>query len=662
VTIHGRPRSAQLARNTGVAPHVHDRNRGHALPSGLTDEGYDRLRAAVDRRQATRKLVPQFEQPEPAPADPYERRRFASLEEVERAGFRRVAAGYYQEFGRRTAQAGGRVAHPIWELRQADGGEGYELVRRKEERAVDLRQGNAGAGTVAAVEAGIMRVAQKARHCEKCGLGLAKDQTTSSCPRCKGTGKYKDERVNNNPKTKKTSSVAIDPERDLRRRGGPQFLVSLLQVPGGDVASRRTLFVNEPMDLEGLERLVGELKPGAMTVTHDTWTDGEWEIRVRGPKGQLIHEYESVGPDEIGGAKGQTLLDALSAVLGGAGEEMPMPEGEEMPMPEGAEGALPPEAAGAPPEAAGLPAPGPIAPSAAALRRGQRIVCVQQGQVADAVVLMVRPSEQAVDVLFSGGGEGSVPMGDVLEPELDLDFGGGGDDSPPPDDGGGGDDALIEINSDDLGAGLGGAGNDPFEVSAHAFERWAAKKLAVELSGAFRPGAKLEVTHAFPSFFHGITFPEGTELEVEGFHQPDQDQFFGFPALPDPVPGGSQFDNLRIRLTAPNGQPLLVTLGELRDHFDMARGELTYPTFEDDTERYEELESVPMGEYDEDLPELGPEEFQSMPGVGRPTVPARPPAERQTSVSRPGRTPSRAPTELYDPARSPTLLRQPRGR
>lgn len=657
MTIHGRPRSAQLARNTGVAPNVHDRNRGHALPSGLTDEGYDRLRAAVDRRQATRRLVPQTERPAPAaPPDPYERRRFASLAEVEQAGFRRVATGFYQEFGRRTAQVDARVAHPIWELRAAEGGEGYELVRRKEERAVDLRQGNAGAGTVAAVEAGIMRVA--ARHCDKCGLGLAKDQTTSTCPRCKGTGKYKDERIYNNPKTKKTSSVAIDPERDLRRRGGPQFLVSLLQVPGGDVASRRTLFVNEPMDLEGLERLVGELKPGAMTVTHDTWTDGEWEIRVRGPKGQLIHEYESVGPDEIGGAKGQALLDALSAVLGGAGEEMPMPEGEEMPPLE--EGAPPPEAAGAPPpEAAGLPAPGPIAPSAAALRKGQRIVCVRQGQVADAVVLMVRPSEQAVDVLFSGGGEGSVPMGDVLEPELELDFGSESSDAPP-DDGGGGDDALIEINSDDLGAGPGGAGSSPFEVAASTFERWAAQKLAVEFSGAFRPGAKLEVTRAFPSFFHGVTFPEGTELEVEGFHQPDQDQFFGFPALPDPVPGGSQFDNLRIRLIAPNGQPLLVTLGELRDNFDMARGELTYPTFEDDTERYEELESVPMGAYeDEDLPELGPEEFTSVPGA-RPTVPARPPAERQTSVSRPGRTPSRAPTELYDPARSPTLLRRER--
>lgn len=601
-----------------LAPNIHDRNRGQALPSGLTDEGFARLRTVLDRRRTAAPA------PAPAPAadpDPFERRRFASVAEVSAAGFRRVASGFYQE-----AQVGPKKAHPIWELRAAEEGEGYELVRRREERAVDLRRGSgAGPGTAAAVAAGIVRIA--AKKCDKCGLGLAKDQTTSSCPRCKGTGKYKDEHIRNtNPKK---ASYAIDPARDMRRRGGPEFQVSLLQTPGGDTTQRRTLFSNQAMDLEGLERLIGELKAGPMDLTFDTWTDGEWEIRVRGPRGQLIHEYESTNADEIGGAKGKGLIDTLSSIMGGGGGgesegEAPLPELEN--AMEDATGGAPPAEGAPPPDAGasgGMPEAGPLAPSAAALRVNSHVLVVKNGQIADAVVVMIRPHDKALDVVFGGGETGVVSMGDLIDPVIDMDDGGSEDDGPAPH--GSGDETIIEVGSEELDAGHGGAGHDPFD----AFAREAARRIAVDFGSAFLPGGRVDVVAPFRSFYQKQPVYPGESFMMDGFHRGQQDPEYGFQKLQDPIPGADPFKNLRIRLVSEqSGRMLLVTLEELDRYFGTAQGEAG----EGDVDSVPEMpgESV----FDESEPVLEPTLIR--PRVEQPINRPSAPAQQHTNVSRPG--------------------------
>lgn len=345
------------------------------MPSVLSDAGYSRLFGTLDlgTRPAALAYEAKTAMVKQAAAAPVaEVRRFGSVAEVE-TGFRRVASGCYVERASKTA-------HSIWELRAAEDGAGYVLVRQREERAVDLRQagasGPAGAGTSAAVASGIIR---QASH---------------------------------------------------RRVAEPVFLVSLLQTPGGDLSARKVIFANEVMGVADLERLVAELQLGPATLVHDTWSDGEWELRVRGPKGQLIHAYDSVGPEEIGGAKGQVLLDVLHGLIpgsvaedGGLGDgavgggalpgEGDVSQGEAMPpapMPE----------AGAPPPEAPMSA---VAPSAAQLQRGARVLAVKQGQVAEAVIMLVNPQQKAVEVMFGNdGAPEEVPMHDVLEvlPPLDA--------------------------------------------------------------------------------------------------------------------------------------------------------------------------------------------------------------------------------------------------
>jgi hypothetical protein len=90
-------------------------------------------------------------------------KRYASLEEVGAAGFKRVAAGMY------------RHGHGIWELRKDDGG--YALVRKREERLVDLRHAG-GVGTQAAVDSGVIRTASRNPS------GFRRVASTLGCPIC----------------------------------------------------------------------------------------------------------------------------------------------------------------------------------------------------------------------------------------------------------------------------------------------------------------------------------------------------------------------------------------------------------------------------------------------------------------------------------------------
>lgn len=141
-------------------PSAFDRDRAHGagLPVALGPDSYARIGQHLQRKQAQREAFlasqvdptvaevessPEWPQrgrttrtasvrPPEAPAT--RRKVFASVADVESAGFRRVASGVY------TAHR--KTGHEIWELRSADGG-GYHLVRKREERAVDLREAHA---------------------------------------------------------------------------------------------------------------------------------------------------------------------------------------------------------------------------------------------------------------------------------------------------------------------------------------------------------------------------------------------------------------------------------------------------------------------------------------------------------------------------------------
>lgn len=154
----------------GVSTYDEDRNRGAGLPSGLESGAYDRIAQRLEDRRARQQRwagIITGQPPAPPLAPPVhpqahqagQRRtaarqdgmqRFAAINAIAEAGFKRMAAGMYKK------------GHDIWELRHAEDGKGYCLVRKREERAVDLREmaALAGPGTAAAVATGAVRTAQ----------------------------------------------------------------------------------------------------------------------------------------------------------------------------------------------------------------------------------------------------------------------------------------------------------------------------------------------------------------------------------------------------------------------------------------------------------------------------------------------------------------------
>jgi hypothetical protein len=139
-----------------------DRNRNAGLPSGLSDASYSRIRTQLEERRARQARwagvvsgqpapVPPQQQPQPQSrqtriASSEDTKRFARVADVEAAGFKRIASCMYKQ------------GHDIWELRRADDENGgYCLVRKREERAVDLRN----AGSRAAIESGVVRTAAR---------------------------------------------------------------------------------------------------------------------------------------------------------------------------------------------------------------------------------------------------------------------------------------------------------------------------------------------------------------------------------------------------------------------------------------------------------------------------------------------------------------------
>ena len=87
----------------------------------------------------------------------------------------------------------------------------------------------------------------------------------------------------------------------------------------------------------------------------------------------------------------------------------------------------------------------------------------------------------------------------------------------------------------------------------------------------------------------GLTLPAGTTVTIEGVHPAEQDPFFGVEGLGEVVPGGTQLDNLRIRLVLDNGEMLFATPDEIAP---LALAETGREWEYDDTD----FEAVPMGD------------------------------------------------------------------
>jgi hypothetical protein len=159
--MHPLDRRAWLHYSGSVPYAERDTNSAQRLPSVLSADGYARIAETMAAKQAHRQQlraqalgytltpppVPEAPPPPVRRAPRPEVRRFASLGAVEGAGFRKCASGFYRD------------AHSIWELRPADDGSGkYDLVRKREERAVDLRE--AQTARTARRQAGMTRQAR----------------------------------------------------------------------------------------------------------------------------------------------------------------------------------------------------------------------------------------------------------------------------------------------------------------------------------------------------------------------------------------------------------------------------------------------------------------------------------------------------------------------
>lgn len=484
-------------------PHTHDRNRGQRLPSMLGAESFARLaRVAQKVAPPEKPTVDAVRDDAAAPKEAQVQRRFASIAEVQQE-YRSLGGGLY------TKTAGARVAHSIWELRGAQEGEGYVLVRKREERAADLQLADtAGRGTAAAVDAGIVRQARIAQAggaldgaiIEAMARTLFVDAWASAMEeRGETHGWAGQDLMDLAPETSSEAKAAAAKLAAEFVALNGKSLTDLLEAAAaadGDAALN-------PSYVESFGHNLA-----MQAIGHGvSWFDDHAKFPIEFPRS----ENDVFFDDE----------DALEA-------------------------------------------------EAMAPRAGAKVRAVRHGAIADAVIVVMKPEIGAAELLFGDGAQEDVPV-DMI---LDLTSVGGPSMDP---DGA----APIVIGSDDV------VNSDPFDVAAAAASlfvegarRIAMLKRSVDFASGFRPGSVVETTRPFEPFHRpGIEVPAGTEFTVEGFHTPKDDPMFGFEDLGRAVPQGTDFQNLRLRLTHEGGGTLVVTMNEFAQDFELARGQESEPEY-----------------------------------------------------------------------------------
>lgn len=485
-------------------PHTHDRNRGQRLPSMLGAESFARLaRVAQKVAPPEKPTVDAVRDDAAASKEAQVQRRFASIAEVQQE-YRSLGGGLY------TKTAGVHVAHSIWELRGAQEGEGYVLVRKREERAADLQLADtAGRGTAAAVDAGIVRQARIAQAggaldgaiIEAMARTLFVDAWASAMEeRGETHGWAGQDLMDLAPETSSEAKAAAAKLAAEFVALNGKSLTDLLEAAAaadGDAALN-------PSYVESFGHNLA-----MQAIGHGvSWFDDHAKFPIEFPRS----ENDVFFDDE----------DALEA-------------------------------------------------EAMAPRAGAKVRAVRHGAIADAVIVVMKPEIGAAELLFGDGAQEDVPV-DMI---LDLTSVGGPSMDP---DGA----APIVIGSDDV------VNSDPFDVAAAAAaslfvegaRRIAMLKRSVDFASGFRPGSVVETTRLFEPFHHpGIEVPAGTEFTVEGFHTPKDDPMFGFEDLGRAVPQGTDFQNLRLRLTHEGGGTLVVTMNEFAQDFELARGQESEPEY-----------------------------------------------------------------------------------
>lgn len=131
---NGQNRGGSRLNFRGLSHARFDRLRGQKLPGGIDGTSYHRIAKAMETPQRIQRsaraapdAAPTGTASAPGGAVAAEMVFVGSLEGAAQAGFQRLGSRLYKR------------GHAIWELRHAEDGQGYLLVRKHEERAVDLR-------------------------------------------------------------------------------------------------------------------------------------------------------------------------------------------------------------------------------------------------------------------------------------------------------------------------------------------------------------------------------------------------------------------------------------------------------------------------------------------------------------------------------------------
>lgn len=526
--------------------------------------------------------------PEPAPPQHREARSaapapatYASLADVEADGFARVGQCLYKK------------GHAIWELRRAEDGEGFHIVRKREEREVDLRRRasrTAGAPDWMRGENWYFYEEETLadREAEYATAEISPNGIIDSYPRLI------------------VEWTSVPPGED-EEGGAPSdfFLVQLVEEPDTDNEEDSMFTLYEGDDEAEAETVVNEIlaewKSSHGTKTATLWEDVAEEYQEELREAEEAANAIGIPSDDLDTAPFGLILrreitgDEVAALMAALPAWQFRMSADETRVE--------------------MHAPSEVAKyKSGRLLPGQRVLAVRQGQVAEAIITVIHPTERAVELMFGDQQTETLPI-ELIITDADPDLGIGLDlDAPEPEP------ELPEpmIESDD-GVELVEDGDVPFMAVQPGNEMM---KLSQRLAVKFNEGAGyrdyVKATEEFaPVAYDGyVIIPAGSVMTTFGWAS--LAGLRGYLGLSMNVLDGSHGDMLMAlahgQWTKADGMPgdeerIYVTTDELDEHFDL-------------------IDQQPP-EHDEGSPQRGPSTPQQQPAAPGPfnpdlTNPARP--------------------------------------
>lgn len=539
--------------------------RGAPMPSRL---GVATLNGANLRNIAAAMEPPP--RPEPAPLQHREARSaapapatYASLADIEAAGFARIGQCLYKK------------GHAIWELRRAEDGEGFHIVRKREEREVDLRRrASRTAGAPSWMRGGVWSFDEEETLADR----EVEYATAETSPLGRNFA------INTYPRliVEWTSVPPGEGEED----GSPSdfFLVQLVEDPGlgneedsmftlyeGDDEAEAQAVADEviaewnAIDIEAARRLVQAMVTDAdlsRAIEKIKYTIEYIEGNLRraveaGDSPGTIATLEDVR-DEF-----EELLQLLTDSKEASLDPETLVDSHEV-----MHGREPEESSAYVEEVREEQKE-----RSARLERGQRVLAVRQGQVAEAIITVIHPTERAVELMFGDQQTETLPIELIItdaDPDLGMDL-----DAPEPEP------ELPEpmIESDDDDVELIEDGDVPFMAVQPGYEMM---KLSQRLAVKFNEGSSyrdyVKATEEFaPVAYDGsVIIPAGSVMTTFGWAS--LPGLRGYLGLSMDVLDGSH-GNMLMGLaygqwTKADGMPgdeerIYVTIDEFDQHFDL---------------------------------------------------------------------------------------------